>query len=231
MEKHQEWIQKWIEEGLLDGERHHRVNTWRTHVLGQCKSWIKHGLQERSMTRDLDWGIPVPLPNSEGKVLYVWLDAPIGYISATKEWATKNNQKWEDFWKRDDTKLVHFIGKDNIVFHCIIFPILLKEYGEGFILPTDVPSNAFLNIEGNKISTSRGWAIWLKDYLEDFPDQIDYLRYVLTSIAPENRDSEFTWKIFQDKINNELIDVLGNFINRVVTLIDNHFDGEVPFER
>ncbi len=227
MNEHEKWIKKWIEEGLLEGKKHHNPKEWKTHVLGQCKSWIDGGLQPRAMTRDLNWGVKVPLKDAEGKVLYVWLDAPIGYISATKQWASQENKNWEDYWKEDDTKIIHFIGKDNIVFHCIIFPILLKAHGE-YNLPNNIPANAFLNLEGDKLSTSRNWAVWLHEYLEDFPEKQDVLRYVLTSIAPENKDSEFTWEDFQARNNNELVAILGNFINRAFVLAHKYFDGLVP---
>jgi len=184
-------------------------------------------LQSRSITRDLDWGVKVPVEGGEGKVLYVWFDAPIGYISATKQWASDNNKNWEDYWKNPETELIHFIGKDNIVFHAIIFPIILKLHGE-FNLPTNVPANEFLNLEGNKISTSRNWAVWLHEYLADFPDKQDELRYVLTSIAPETKDSEFTWKDYQARVNNELVAILGNFVNRTVVLTHKYFEGKVP---
>ncbi|MEM1136555.1 MAG: methionine--tRNA ligase [Bacteroidota bacterium] len=228
MQKHEGWIKKWIEEGLLDGKNHHDPKAWKNHVIGQCKSWIDGGLQSRAMTRDLDWGIKVPLENAKGKVLYVWLDAPIGYISATKEWAEMNGKDWELYWKDEKTKLIHFIGKDNIVFHCIIFPIVLKAYGNGFLLPDNVPANEFLNLEGNKLSTSRNWAVWVHEYLKDFPGKQDVLRYVLTTISPENKDSEFTWKDFQAKNNNELVAILGNFVNRTMVLTHKYFNGEVP---
>ncbi len=195
---------------------------WKTHVYGQVRSWLNQGLQPRAMTRDLDWGVKVPLPNAEGKVLYVWFDAPIGYISATKE-LTEN---WADYWQNQDTKLVHFIGKDNIVFHCIIFPAMLMAHGD-FILPENVPANEFLNLEGDKISTSRNWAVWLHEYLEEFPQKQDELRYVLTSIAPETGDSEFTWKDYQARVNNELVAILGNFVNRVVVLVNKYYKGEI----
>jgi methionyl-tRNA synthetase len=227
MERHEDWLRSWITEGMLDGKKHHDVTQWKRQVLGQCKSWIDGGLQARAMTRDLDWGVPVPLPNSEGKVLYVWLDAPIGYISATKAWAMAANKDWQPYWTAPDTKLVHFLAKDNIVFHCIIFPILLREHGD-FILPDNVPANEFLNLEGKKISTSRNWAVWLHEYLEDFPGRGDELRYVLTGIAPEFRDSEFTWADFQTRVNNELVAVLGNFVNRAIVLTHKFFEGEVP---
>ncbi len=227
MNEHESWVREWIESGTLDGKPHHDAATWKNHVKGQCKAWIDAGLQPRSMTRDLDWGVKVPLPNAEGKVLYVWLDAPIGYISATKEWANTHHKNWEDYWRSDDTKLIHFIGKDNIVFHCIIFPIILKMYG-GYQLPDNVPANEFLNLEGNKLSTSRNWAVWLHEYLDEFPNKQDVLRYVLTGIAPENKDSEFTWKDFQARNNNELVAILGNFVNRAVVLTHKYFNGEVP---
>ncbi len=207
LNKHEEWIKEWIENGNLEGEKHHNPEEWKKHVLGQCKSWIDGGLQPRAMTRDLDWGVKVPLEDAEGKVLYVWLDAPIGYISATKDWASQNGKDWKDYWQSEDTKLVHFIGKDNIVFHCIIFPIILKAHGD-YILPDNVPANEFMNLEGNKISTSRNWAVWLHEYMEDFPQKQDELRYVLNSLAPENKDSEFTWAEYQAKVNNELVAVL-----------------------
>ena len=191
------------------------------------KSWIDDGLRPRAVTRDLEWGIPVPVDGGEGKVLYVWFDAPIGYISSTKEWAEREVKNWEDYWKDKNTKLVHFIGKDNIVFHCIIFPSMLKARG-GYILPENVPANEFLNLEGNKLSTSKNWAVWLHEYLEDFPNQQDVLRYTLTANAPENKDNDFTWKDFQAKNNNELVAIFGNFINRVVVLTNKYYDGQVP---
>ena len=191
------------------------------------KSWIDDGLRPRAVTRDLEWGIPVPVDGGEGKVLYVWFDAPIGYISSTKEWAEREGKNWEDYWKDENTKLVHFIGKDNIVFHCIIFPSMLKAHG-GYILPENVPANEFLNLEGNKLSTSKNWAVWLHEYLEDFPNQQDVLRYTLTANAPENKDNDFTWKDFQAKNNNELVAIFGNFINRVVVLTNKYYDGQVP---
>jgi len=197
---------------------------WKHNVLGQCKSWLNEGLKPRAMTRDLDWGVKVPLKDSEGKVLYVWFDAPIGYISATKEFIPK---KWEKYWKDSNTNLVHFIGKDNIVFHCIIFPMMLIEHGE-YILPSNVPANEFMNLEGEKISTSKNWAVWLHDYLDEFPNQQDVLRYVLTSNAPESKDSDFTWKDFQAKNNNELVASYGNYINRVFVLCHKFFNGKIP---
>ena len=227
MQKHEEWLKPWIEDGLLNGETHHDPKTWRSQVIGQCKSWIDGGLQARAMTRDLDWGVKVPVKDADGKVLYVWLDAPIGYISATKQWAADNNKNWEDYWKNDETELVHFIGKDNIVFHCIIFPIILKAH-EGYILPTNVPANEFLNLEGKKLSTSRNWAIWLHGYLEDFKGQEDALRYALCATAPESKDTDFTWTDFQARNNNELVAIFGNFINRVVVLTNKYWEGIVP---
>lgn len=227
MQDHEKWLKSWIEEGMLDGEMHHDPKLWRNQVIGQCKSWIDGGLKPRAMTRDLDWGVKVPVEGADGKVLYVWLDAPIGYISATKDWASAEGKKWEDYWKTDDTSLVHFIGKDNIVFHCIIFPILLKAHGD-FNLPVNVPANEFLNLEGDKISTSRNWAVWLHEYMEDFPDKADELRFVLTSIAPESKDAEFTWKDFQARVNNELVAIFGNFVNRTVVLTNKYYEGKVP---
>jgi len=195
---------------------------WKSNVIGQCKSWINQGLQPRAMTRDLDWGVKVPLKDAEGKVLYVWFDAPIGYISATKELTPD----WEKYWKSEDTRLIHFIGKDNIVFHCIIFPAILKAHGD-YILPDNVPANEFLNLEGDKISTSRNWAVWLHEYLQDFPEKQDVLRYVLCANAPETKDNDFTWKDFQARNNNELVAILGNFINRVLVLSEKYFSGKV----
>ena len=196
-------------------------------MYGQVKSWIDYGLRPRAVTRDLDWGIPVPAKGAEGKVLYVWFDAPIGYISATREWAKLEGKDWEPYWKDKDTKLIHFIGKDNIVFHCIIFPSMLKAEGN-YILPDNVPANEFLNLEGNKISTSKNWAVWLNDYLEDFPNHQDVLRYVLTANAPETKDNDFTWIDFQARNNNELVAIFGNFINRIVVLIYKFYNGLVP---
>ena len=227
MNDHEKWLKEWIETGKLDGVQQHDPATWRKQVIGQCKSWIDNGLLPRSITRDLDWGIKVPVEGGEGKVLYVWFDAPIGYISASKQWAKDNNKNWEDYWKKEDTELVHFIGKDNIVFHAIIFPIILKSHGD-FILPTNVAANEFLNLEGDKISTSRNWAVWLHEYLEDFPNKEDELRYVLTSIAPETKDSEFTWKDYQTRVNSELVAIFGNFVNRSVVLTHKYYDGKVP---
>ena len=227
MERHEKWLKEWIEEGKLDGKQHHDPKEWRNQVIGQCKSWIDGGLHSRAMTRDLDWGVKVPTDDGEGKVLYVWLDAPIGYISATKEWAAQNNKDWKNYWQNEDTELVHFIGKDNIVFHCIIFPILLKTH-EGYNLPNNVPANEFLNLEGDKISTSRDWAVWLHEFNEDFPVKQDVLRYVLCSIAPESKDSEFTWGDFQARNNSELVAIYGNFVNRATVLVNKYYEGSVP---
>jgi len=227
MQDHEEWLKPWIEEGLLSGEKVHEPKEWKASVKGQCMSWIDGGLLPRAMTRDLDWGVKVPVEGADGKVLYVWLDAPLGYISATKQWATENNKDWEPYWKDKDTKLLHFIGKDNIVFHCIIFPIILKAHGD-YILPDNIPANEFLNLEGDKISTSRNHAVWLHEYLEDFPGKQDELRYVLTSIAPESKDSEFTWKDYQARVNNELVAIFGNFVNRSVVLTHKYYDGVIP---
>ncbi|TNF45885.1 MAG: methionine--tRNA ligase [Bacteroidetes bacterium] len=226
MERHEDWLREWIKEGKLDGVQQHDPKAWRNQVIGQCMSWIDGGLHSRAMTRDLDWGVKVPLPNAEGKVLYVWLDAPIGYISATKQWALNEGKNWEDYWT-GDRKLVHFIGKDNIVFHAVIFPILLKDHG-GFILPDNVPASEFLNLEGDKFSTSRNWAVWLHEYLAAYPGKEDELKYVLTSIAPETKDAEFTWKEYQTRINSELADILGNFINRALVLTHKYYEGVVP---
>ncbi|MGM1056008.1 MAG: methionine--tRNA ligase [Bacteroidota bacterium] len=219
LDQYEDWLKEWI----LVGHK----KDWKVNVYGQVKSWIDDGLKPRAVTRDLDWGIPVPVEGADGKVLYVWFDAPIGYISSTKEWAEREGKNWEDYWKAKDTKLVHFIGKDNIVFHCIIFPIILKAEGS-YILPDNVPANEFLNLEGKKLSTSKNWAVWLHEYLEDFPGQQDVLRYVLTANAPETKDNDFTWKDFQARNNNELVAVFGNFINRVVVLTDKYYEGEVP---
>jgi methionyl-tRNA synthetase len=230
MDKHEDWLKEFIQDGLLDGKSHHNPKLWRNQVVGQCMSWINGGLKPRAMTRDLDWGVKVPLPNSEGKVLYVWLDAPIGYISATKAWAEKNNHDWKKYWVKsaeEERKLVHFIGKDNIVFHAIIFPILLKDYGD-LLLPDNVPASEFLNLEGDKFSTSRNWAVWLHEYIDNYPDKEDELKYVLTSIAPESKDSEFTWKEYQARINNELADIFGNFVNRTLVLTHKYYEGKVP---
>jgi len=222
LDKYQLWLEDWLLAGKKD--------VWKTNVYGQCSSWLKQGLQPRSMTRDLDWGVDVPLIEAEGKKLYVWLDAPIGYISATKQWALDNNKDWQVYWKKqqnaeDDSCLIHFIGKDNIVFHCITFPSILHAHGD-YILPQQVPANEFLNLEGDKLSTSRNHAVWLHEYLEDFPEKQDELRYVLTSIMPETSDSEFTWKDYQARVNNELVAILGNFVNRVMILMHKYFEGK-----
>ena len=219
LERHQQFLSNWI------GNEH--KHDWKSNVYGQCMSWINDGLRSRAVTRDLDWGVPVPLNEAKGKVLYVWFDAPIGYISSTKEWAESNGKDWELYWKDKNTKLIHFIGKDNIVFHCIIFPSMLKAEGS-YILPTNVPANEFLNLEGSKLSTSKNWAVWLHEYLIDFPDQQDVLRYVLTATAPETKDNDFTWKDFQSRNNNELVAIFGNFVNRVLVLTHKYYDGKVP---
>ncbi|MBR3648565.1 MAG: methionine--tRNA ligase [Paludibacteraceae bacterium] len=221
LNQYQDWLKQWILEGHKE---------WRSNVYGQCKSWLDMDLQPRAMTRDLDWGIPVPVEGAEGKVLYVWFDAPIGYVSNTKELCDKEPEKWgnwQTWWQDDSTRLIHFIGKDNIVFHCIIFPVMMKAHG-GYIMPDNVPSNEFLNLENDKISTSRNWAVWLNEYLEDFPGKQDVLRYVLTANAPETKDNNFTWKDFQDRNNNELVAVFGNFINRAMKLTEKYFEGRVP---
>ncbi len=217
--RYEDFLNEWILKG-------HKAD-WKPNVYGQCKSWIEAGLKPRAVTRDLDWGIPVPVDGAEGKVLYVWFDAPIGYISSTKEWADREERDWEPYWKDKDSKLLHFIGKDNIVFHCIIFPSMLKAHGE-YILPDNVPANEFLNLEGNKLSTSKNWAVWLHEYLDEFTGMQDVLRYVLTANAPESKDNDFTWKDFQARNNNELVAIFGNFINRVVVLSHKYFDGIVP---
>lgn len=230
LDKYTDWLTNWIIKGHKDD--------WKTNVYGQCKSWIDQGLQPRAVTRDLDWGVKVPLEEAKGKVLYVWFDAPIGYISATREWADQKNEElsrdgssetvsWEPYWKDEQTKLIHFIGKDNIVFHCIVFPGMLKAEGS-FILPENVPANEFLNLENDKISTSRKWAVWLHEYLEEFPGQQDVLRYVLTANAPETKDNDFTWKDFQTRNNSELVAIFGNFVNRTLVLTHKYFDGRVP---
>ncbi len=227
MERHEEWLRTWVKDGMLDGEQQHDPKPWRNQVIGQSLSWIEVGLRPRAMTRDLDWGVPVPLEGADGKVLYVWLDAPIGYISATKQWALDTKKDWKEYWCNKERKLVHFIGKDNIVFHAIIFPILLKDHGD-FILPDNVPASEFLNLEGDKFSTSRNWAVWLHEYLERYPNKIDELKYTLTAIAPETKDAEFTWKEFQSRVNNELADILGNFVNRALVLTQKYYEGKIP---
>ena len=216
LQDYEQWLREWI----LDGHKE-----WRTNVYGQVKSWLDGGLQPRAVTRDLDWGVPVPVEGAEGKVLYVWFDAPIGYISNTRELLP---QSWEKWWKSEDTRLVHFIGKDNIVFHCIVFPSMLKAYGDGYILPENVPANEFLNLEGDKISTSRGWAVWAHEFLKDFPGKEDVMRYVLTANAPQTADNDFSWKDFQTRNNSELVAVFGNFVNRAVVLTHKYFGGKVP---
>ncbi|MCB0520830.1 MAG: methionine--tRNA ligase [Lewinellaceae bacterium] len=232
LDKHGDWLRDWIENGILDGQQHHDPKAWKKHVVGQCLSWLNdgEGLLPRAITRDLDWGIPVPLPNAKGKVLYVWFDAPIGYISSTKQWAIENNKNWEEYWKGGNVHLVHFIGKDNIVFHCIVFPAMLKAHGE-FALPVNVPANQFLNFEGQKFSKSKGWGIEQHQYLEefaDFPNKEDALRWALIRNMPENKDSDFKWDEFVDFYDKDLADNLGNFINRVVTLTNSYFGGAVP---
>ncbi len=219
LNRYENFLENWIIKG-------HKLD-WKPNVYGQVKSWLDSGLKARSVTRDLEWGVPVPLAEGKNKVLYVWFDAPIGYISSTKEWALKKGINWEPYWKDDKTKLVHFIGKDNIVFHCIIFPVILHE-SENYILPENVPANEFLNLEGQKISTSKNWAVWLHEYLEEFPDQQDVLRYVLTANTPETKDNDFTWKEFQSRNNNELVSIYGNFINRVLVLTHKYYGGSVP---
>ena len=216
LDQYEPWLKEWILEGHKE---------WKTNVYGQCKSWLDGGLQPRAVSRDLDWGVPVPVEGAQGKVLYVWFDAPIGYISNTVELMP---DEWETWWKSEETKLVHFIGKDNIVFHCIVFPSMLKAFGDGYILPENVPANEFLNLEGNKISTSRNWAVWLHEYLEEFPGKEDVLRYVLCANAPETKDNDFTWKDFQTRNNSELVGIFGNFVNRAVVLTHKYFGGEVP---
>ena len=219
LDQYDTFLREWIIEG--------HKNDWKPNVYGQVKSWLEDGLRPRAVTRDLDWGIDVPVEGAEGKKLYVWFDAPIGYISSTKEWAAREGKDWEPYWKDEDTKLVHFIGKDNIVFHCVIFPAMLKAEGS-YILPDNVPANEFLNLEGNKLSTSKNWAVWLNEYLVDFPEKQDVLRYVLTSNAPESKDNDFTWKDFQARNNNELVAIFGNFINRVVVLSNKYYNGVIP---
>ena len=219
LDEFEEFIRNWITVENKD--------KWKTNVVGQVKSWLDSGLKPRAVTRDLDWGIPVKIDDEDGKVLYVWFEAPIGYISSTIEWARANDKDWEQYWKNPETNLIHFIGKDNIVFHCIIFPIMLRMFGD-FILPKNVPANEFLNLEGSKISTSRNWAVWLHEYLIDFPNMQDVLRYVLTSTCPETKDNDFTWKDFQTRNNSELVAIYGNFTNRVLSLINKYYDGKIP---
>ncbi|NNF35221.1 MAG: methionine--tRNA ligase [Saprospiraceae bacterium] len=229
LDQYENWLKEWISTGFADGKQLHEPGDWKNHVVGQCKSWLEGGLQPRSMTRDLTWGVDVPqeIEGAEGKKLYVWMDAPIGYISATKQWALDNGKEWEPYWKDEDTALIHFIGKDNIVFHCIIFPAILKAEGS-FILPENVPANQFMNLEGRKISTSKNWAVWVHEYLDDFPDRQDELRYCMIKNMPEQKDSEFTWKGFQDANNNELVNNFANFFNRVTVLTNKYYDGFIP---
>ncbi len=229
LDRYEKWLGEWIERGTIDGREHHDASQWKNHVLGQCKSWIEGGLHARAMTRDLNWGVPVPpeLEGSEGKKLYVWMDAPIGYISATKQWCIDHEQDWKDWWQSEDTGLVHFIGKDNIVFHCIIFPAILRAHGD-YVLPQNVPANQFLNLEGEKLSTSRNWAIWVNDYVRDWSEHTDELRFYLAKNMPEQRDSDFAWKGFQDANNNELVNNLANFIHRVMVLSHKYYDGILP---
>ncbi len=229
LDKYEDWLRQWIETGVRDGEQLHDPNDWKNHVLGQCKSWLDNGLQARAMTRDLEWGVDVPseIPGSAGKKLYVWMDAPIGYVSSTKQWALDNGKDWKPYWQDKDTALIHFIGKDNIVFHCLIFPAILGVHGD-FVLPLNVPANQFMNLEGRKISTSRNWAVWVHEYVEEFAGREDDLRYNMVKNMPEQRDSEFTWKGFQETTNNELVNNFANFVNRVVVLTSKYYDGKVP---
>lgn len=219
LEKYQgEWLEKWVDSHKSD---------WKSNVYGQCKSWLNSGLQARAVTRDLDWGVPVPVEGADGKVLYVWFDAPIGYISSTKAWAKENGKDWKDYWQSEDSSLIHFIGKDNIVFHCLIFPSMLKAHGD-YILPTNVPANEFLNLEGDKLSTSRNWAVWIHEYLEDFPGKQDVLRYTICANSPEQKDNDFTWKDFQTRNNSELVAIFGNFVNRTLVLTHKYYEGKIP---
>lgn len=219
LERYQnEWLENWIDSHKKD---------WKSNVYGQCKSWLNGGLQPRAVTRDLDWGVPVPVEGSDGKVLYVWFDAPIGYISATKAWAKENGKDWKDYWQSEDSRLIHFIGKDNIVFHCLIFPAMLKAHGD-YILPDNVPANEFLNLEGDKLSTSRNWAVWIHEYLKEFPGKQDVLRYTICANSPEQKDNDFTWKDFQSRNNSELVAILGNFVNRTLVLTHKYYEGKVP---
>lgn len=229
LDKYESWLRTWVETGVLEGKEHHHPEDWKAHVLGQCKSWLDGGLQPRAMTRDLDWGVDVPqeIPGSAGKKLYVWMDAPIGYISATKQWAADHGKDWKAYWQSEESALVHFIGKDNIVFHCLIFPSILKAHGQ-YNLPVNVPANQFLNLEEQKISTSRNWAIWVHEFLHDHPDQTDALRYVLTKNMPEQKDAEFTWKGYQSDVNADLVGTLANFVQRVMVLTQKHAGGKVP---
>ncbi len=229
LNKYEVWLKEWITNGAKDGKKLHYPEEWKNHVLGQCNSWLDGGLNPRSMTRDLSWGVDVPhnIPGHEGKKLYVWMDAPIGYISATKQWAADNNKDWEPYWKDENTALLHFIGKDNIVFHCLIFPSILSAHGD-YILPVNVPANQFMNLEGNKLSTSKNWAVWVHEYLDELPGKEDELRYCMIKNMPESKDSEFTWKSYQEANNSELVNNLANFVNRVVVLVNKYYDGVVP---
>ena len=229
LDKYEEWLSEWITTGKLDGAELHDPSDWKNHVVGQCKSWLEGGLQPRAMTRDLDWGVDVPqnIEGSGGKKLYVWMDAPIGYISATKQWAKDHQKDWKPYWQDEETALIHFIGKDNIVFHCLIFPAILKAHGD-YILPYNVPANQFVNLEGQKISTSKNWAIWVNEYVEDLAGKEDELRYHMVKNMPEQKDSEFTWRGYQESVNNELVNNLANFINRVLVLTGKYYDGVVP---
>lgn len=229
LDQHETWLREWINTGVLNGKKLHDATDWKAHVVGQCNSWLDSGLQPRAMTRDLDWGVDVPpeIPGAAGKKLYVWLDAPIGYISATKQWAADNKKDWKDYWQKDDSALVHFIGKDNIVFHCLIFPAILKAHGD-FILPENVPANQFMNLEGRKLSTSRNWAIWVHEYVEELPGMEDVLRYNMVKNMPETKDADFSWKNFQETNNNELVNNFGNFVQRVTVLTAKYYNGLVP---
>ncbi len=229
LDKYESWLRHWIDTGELDEIQLHDPEDWKNHVLGQCKSWLDGGLQPRAMTRDLDWGVDVPhhIKGHEGKKLYVWMDAPIGYVSSTRQWAIDNKKNWKKYWQDDETALIHFIGKDNIVFHCLIFPAILRAHGE-YILPINVPANQFMNLEGRKISTSRNWAVWVHEYLDEIPDRQDELRYTMIKNMPEQKDSEFTWKGYQDAVNNELVNNIANFVNRVVVLTHKYYEGKVP---
>lgn len=230
LDKHEQWLKEWVKEGTIEGVPHHDPKKWKKHVVGQCLSWLDNGLQPRSITRDLDWGIPVPLEGAEGKVLYVWFDAPIGYISSTRQWAKENGKDWEPYWKSEDTEIINFIGKDNIVFHCIVFPAILKAYG-GYQLPKNVPANQFLNFEGRKFSKSKNWGIEQHEYLQDFkdfPNKEDALRFALLRNLPENKDSDFKWDDFVDAHDKDLADNLGNFVNRVLVLTNKYYEGTVP---
>ncbi|HUR30650.1 MAG TPA: methionine--tRNA ligase [Saprospiraceae bacterium] len=229
LDKYEGWLREYVEKGILDGKEHHDPADWKSHVIGQCKSWLDGGLQPRAMTRDLDWGVDVPqeIPGAAGKKLYVWMDAPIGYVSATKQWAADNGKDWKEYWQDPDSSLIHFIGKDNIVFHCLIFPAILKAEGH-YNLPVNVPANQFLNLEEQKISTSRNWAIWVHEFLHDHPDHVDALRYVLTKNMPEQKDAEFTWKGYQSDVNADLVGTLANFVHRTMVLTHKFYEGKIP---